>query len=56
MNTNKTIEEMIASGEIGTMTECAYGSAVADTECENTLKKKNVDKSKIDKSIEGKNN
>lgn len=42
MNNNKTIEEMIASGEIGTMTECAYGSAVADTECENTLKKKVV--------------
>lgn len=36
-NRNKTIEEMIASGEIGTMTECAYGSAVADRECENTL-------------------
>ena len=36
----KTIEEMIASGELGTMTECAYGSAVADKECENTLNKK----------------
>ncbi len=42
MEINKTIEDMIASGEIGTMTECAYGSAVADTESDNTLKKKNV--------------
>ena len=40
MDKNKTIEEMIASGELGVMTECAYGSAVADAECENTLKKK----------------
>ena len=39
MDMNKTIEAMIASGEIGTMTEGAYGSAVADKEIENTLKK-----------------
>ena len=39
MNTNKSIEDMIASGEIGVMTECAYGSAVADKECENVLNK-----------------
>lgn len=39
MEINKTIEDMIASGEIGVMTECAYGSAVADTECENVLNK-----------------
>ena len=36
----KDIEKMIASGELGVMTECAYGSAVADTEKENNLKKK----------------
>lgn len=40
----KTIDEMIESGEIGTMTECAYGAPIADTESENTLKpKKNKD-------------
>lgn len=39
MDINKNIEDMIASGEIGVMTECAYGSAVADTECENILNK-----------------
>lgn len=37
---DKLIEKMIANGEIGTMTECAYGSAIADTEANNTLKKK----------------
>ena len=37
---DKTIEEMIANGEIGVMTECAYGSAIADDEHNNTLKKK----------------
>ena len=42
MTKNKTIEDMIASGELSVMTECAYGSAVADTEYENTLKKKPV--------------
>ncbi len=41
---DKTIEEMIASGEIGTMTECAYGASIADTEIENNLKKKLKDK------------
>ena len=46
MDINKTIDDMIASGELGVMTECAYGSAVADTECENTLKQnKNKDTS-----------
>lgn len=42
--TNKTIEEMIESGELGTMTECAYGAAIADTEAENTLKKNKENK------------
>ena len=36
---NKTIEDMIASGELGTMTECAYGSTIADTESENVINK-----------------
>ena len=40
---DKTIEEMIESGELGTMTECAYGSAIADTEHDNSLKKKRED-------------
>lgn len=35
----KDINEMIASGELGVMTECAYGSAIADTEKNNNLKK-----------------
>ena len=48
MDKNKTIEDMIASGEIGVMTECAYGSAVADTEIENTLKPKKKDVIKSD--------
>ena len=39
-DTNHNIEEMIASGELGTMTECAYGSSIADNEKANTLKKK----------------
>lgn len=39
MNKEKSIEDMIASGELGVMTECAYGSAIADTEHENNLKK-----------------
>ena len=42
MDINKNIEDMINSGEIGVMTECAYGSAVADTECDNVLNKKKV--------------
>ena len=46
MDTNKTIEDMIASGELGTMTECAYGSTVADLEHENNLKKKKEEKEK----------
>lgn len=37
---SKSIEDMIASGELGVMTECAYGSSVADDELKNTLKKK----------------
>ena len=44
---------MIASGELGVMTECAYGSAVADTECENTLKKKPVIESVTDDKESG---
>lgn len=40
MECDKKIEEMIASGELGTMTECAYGSTIADMEHENNLKKK----------------
>lgn len=39
MEKQKTIDDMIASGELGVMTECAYGSAIADTEHDNTLKK-----------------
>lgn len=39
----KTIEEMIANGELGVMSECAYGSAIADTEKNNTLKKDKSD-------------
>lgn len=35
----KDINEMIANGELGVMTECAYGSAIADTEKNNNLKK-----------------
>lgn len=38
--TEKDIQEMINNGELGVMTECAYGSAIADTEKSNTLKKK----------------
>lgn len=37
---DKTIDELIKSGEIGTMTECAYGAPIADKESENTLNKK----------------
>lgn len=40
MDKNKDLEKMIESGELSTMTECAYGEAIADTEYENTLKKK----------------
>mgnify|MGYP003300799962 CR=1 FL=1 len=42
MDTDKIIEDMIASGKIGVMTECAYGSTIADTEHDNTLTKKNI--------------
>ena len=48
MNTNKTIEDMIESGEIGTMTECAYGSAIADKECKNTLNETQTKSDKVD--------
>ena len=41
----KTLEEMIESGELGVMTECAYGSAIADSEHKNTLNKDNKDTS-----------
>lgn len=36
----KTLQQMIENGELGTMTECAYGSSIADNEKANTLKKK----------------
>jgi hypothetical protein len=36
----KKMEEMIANGEIGSMTECAYGAAIADDEQKNVLNKK----------------
>ena len=36
----KTINDMIDSGELSVMTECAYGKAVGDDEKENILKKK----------------
>lgn len=45
---DKKLQEMIENGEIGTMTECAYGSSVADKEKENTLKKKKENKDNID--------
>lgn len=51
-DTNHNIEEMIASGELGTMTECAYGSAIADSEAENILKTKKLDKSKQEETKE----
>lgn len=34
----KTLQEMIEKGELSVMSECAYGSAIADTEKENALK------------------
>ena len=36
----KTLNQMIENGEIGTMTECAYGEAVANTESDNIIKNK----------------
>lgn len=42
--TEKELQEMIEKGEIGTMTECAYGASIADTEKDNKLKKKKEDK------------
>jgi len=39
-NNQKTIDELIESGELGVMTECAYGAPIADSELENKLKKK----------------
>ena len=38
--TEQELQKMIESGEIGTMTECAYGSAIADSEKNNTIEKK----------------
>lgn len=50
METDKTIEQMIESGELSVMTECAYGSTIADTESNNVLhkdtKKKDIDHKK----------
>lgn len=40
---DKEIEKMIADGELSTMTECAYGEAIAETETKNKLKKDNKD-------------
>lgn len=37
---DKNIQEMINNGELGVMTECAYGSSIADTEKNNILNKK----------------
>lgn len=42
------IEKMIENGELGVMTECAYGTAVADTEKNNNLKKKKDEKKDIE--------
>lgn len=41
--TEQELQKMIESGEIGTMTECAYGSAIADSEKKNTIDKKKKD-------------
>jgi len=38
---NKSIEEMIENGELAVMSECAYGTAIADDEKNNTLNKTN---------------
>jgi hypothetical protein len=38
-DTSKTVEEMIESGELSVMTECAYGKTVADSESNMKLKK-----------------
>ena len=38
--TEQELQRMIENGEIGTMTECAYGEAIADTEKKDNLKKK----------------
>lgn len=35
---NDAIEKMIASGALSTMTECAYGSTIADSEHKHILK------------------
>lgn len=39
MTDDKKIQELIENGELSVMSECAYGSAVADTEKNNTLPK-----------------
>ena len=41
--TEKELQKMIENGELGTMTECAYGEAIANTEKTDTLKKKDND-------------
>lgn len=41
---NKDWEKMIENGEIGTMTECAYGKPIADTEKVKLKKKKENNK------------
>ena len=48
---NKNIEEMINSGEMSVMTECAYGEAIGDSEMNNTLNKKIKKDNGSDKDI-----
>lgn len=43
---NEEIQKMIENGELGCMTECAYGSAIAKDEVNNTLKKDNKQENK----------
>ena len=38
--TDKELQELIEKGELSTMSECAYGSAIADEEKKNTLHEK----------------
>ena len=40
---DQKIDEMIKSGQLSSMSECAMGSAIADKESENTLNKKSID-------------
>jgi hypothetical protein len=40
--TDKELEKMIENGELSTMTECAYGEAIAGMETKNNLNKENA--------------